>query len=310
MTWTRRRFLATTSLVTAAAALPWNPRSSWMSSALAQEASGSFETLRRNIGIFNGQGGTIGWLVADDALVVVDTQFPATAATCWQGLDERSERQIDLLINSHHHGDHTAGNAVFQPHAKTFVAHANVPVWQKKATEARGNTEGQAYASTTYEDHWQSDLGSEKVRLDYYGRAHTSGDSVIHFEKADVVHMGDLVFNRYPAFIDRPAGATIEGWMQLLEKVHARFSDDTLFIHGHGNPEFGVTGGRADLLHMRDFLGALLEYAQKGIQAGKSEDEVASALKLPGFEEHYAESWKVAIPNCLRVAHQEVREGA
>src|SRR3712207_1657818 len=79
----------------------------------------TFETIRGNVGYFTGRGGTIGWLVHNDAVVAVDTQFPNTAQACVDGLKSRSGgRSIDVTFNTHHHGDHTGGNAVFQPASK------------------------------------------------------------------------------------------------------------------------------------------------------------------------------------------------
>ena len=74
-----------------------------------------FQELRRNVGLFTGRGGTIGWLYNSEALVAIDTQFPDTAETFINGLTERGASSMDLLVNSHHHTDHTAGNGVL-PH--------------------------------------------------------------------------------------------------------------------------------------------------------------------------------------------------
>src|SRR5829696_1734134 len=67
----------------------------------------SFDPLRGSVGIFTGRGGTIGMLVAPDGLAVVDTQFADTAKVALGNLKQMSARQINLLINTHHHGDHT-----------------------------------------------------------------------------------------------------------------------------------------------------------------------------------------------------------
>jgi len=297
----RRRFLGTTAAAALVAGLsPVRTR--------GQDApETTLTSVRKGVWTFEGQGGTIGLFLHDDAVMVIDAQYPATATALAGDLRTRtSDGRIDVLFNTHHHQDHTRGNEILAPLAAVHVAHANVPEWQKKQATERDALDGQVYASTLYDDEWTTALGPETMRATYQGHAHTMGDSILHFENANVAHVGDLVFNRYPAYIDRPAGATIQGWMEVLEGTHARFDDDTVFIFGHGQP---VTGGRADLLHMRDFLGALLEYARKGAKAGKSEDEVASVEKLPGFEEHYVESWAVAIPNCLRAAYQEATAG-
>ena len=83
--------------------------------------------MRREVGFFTARGGTIGWLVNQDAVAAVDTQFPDTAKLFLDGLPGRTGRKLAVLVNSHHHGDHTGGNGVFKPETKSIVAHANVP---------------------------------------------------------------------------------------------------------------------------------------------------------------------------------------
>jgi glyoxylase-like metal-dependent hydrolase (beta-lactamase superfamily II) len=264
-----------------------------------------FTAIRRNVGTYEADGGTIGWLIADDAFVVVDTQQPPTDAQALEGMRERSARRIDYVINTHHHGDHTDGNPVFAPFADHIVAQRNVPKWQNIRAEERELAEN-VVADILYDTALSLDVGDETVNLSYHGPAHTSGDTVVYFEKADVVHMGDLIFNRYPAYIDRRAGARISGWMKVLETAHARFTDETAFIFGHGKT---IRGDRSDLLYMRDFLGGLLSFTEAGIKAGKSKDEIAETKRLPDFPDSYTEEWETGIPNCLRVAYDELTEG-
>lgn len=246
----------------------------------------SFKDLRRGVGCFTGRGGTIGWFIDKNALVVVDTQMPESAALCLSGLAERSTRDIDLLINSHHHWDHTGGNGVFKPKSKRILAHLNVPGLQKSAAERMNRQEGQVYATETYEKEWTEDVGGESIRLHYWGAAHTSGDSVIHFEKANVVHTGDLVFNRIAPVIDTVGGSSVANWVVVLERMHKEFTDETIFIFGHGGETPGIMGSRKDLLAMRDYLSALLAFVQKGVKEGKTETELTAVESIPGFEDY------------------------
>jgi glyoxylase-like metal-dependent hydrolase (beta-lactamase superfamily II) len=87
-----------------------------------------FSAIRGNVGSFVGQGGTIGWLISPDGVVVVDAQMPPTAKACLEGLNARAgSRPIECLFNTHHHRDHTGGNGVFRPTARKIVAHVRVP---------------------------------------------------------------------------------------------------------------------------------------------------------------------------------------
>ena len=246
-----------------------------------------FTPLRRHTGFFTGRGGTIGWLASPSALVVVDTQFPDTAAACFAGLPGRGGRGLDVVLNTHHHFDHTSGNPVFKPVTRTIVAQANVPRLQFAAAEQKGTLTEQVFADTTFAEAWRHDAGDEVVTAQYFGPAHTNGDAVIMFEKANVVHMGDLVFNRLYPYVDRPGGASVRGWVRRLEDVHRSFPADAIYIFGHGSTKFGVTGTRDDLLVMRDLLGALLDRVQHGIAAGQSKEQIVALDNLPGFPDFH-----------------------
>lgn len=309
MSLDRRQFLAATSAAFASSALGW--RGAFARTPGQAPPKTAFTPLRRSVGIFTGQGGTIGWHVDKTGAVVVDSQFPATAAICLEGIRARAGgRMIDYLLNTHHHGDHTAGNAVFQPAVRKILAHVNVPKLQKMAAEqaAAGASANQApqppqvCANATYENVWREEVGNETMELRYYGPAHTSGDSVITFEKANVVHMGDLVFNRRHPFIDKPAGASIENWMKVLDKAAAAHGNDTIYIFGHAGPGFAETGKKADLAYMRDYLEALVSFVRSELKAGKPREAILQTTDpLKGFPDHGPLSERV-----LAAAHEEV----
>ncbi len=254
-----------------------------------------FKPLRRGVGYFTARGGTIGWLVSKSALAAVDAQFPDTAKLFLDGLPERGGRPFDMLFNTHHHGDHTSGNLAFKqtgavPAETSIVAHKNVPALQRGAATADNSLERQVFAATLFDDTWTRLLGDDVVNAQYFGPAHTSGDAILHFEKANIVHVGDLVFNKVYPNIDRRSGGSITGWMSVLETLHKKFGagGDLIYIFGHGNAEAGVTGAGKELLEMRDYLGGLLEFVRKEIAAGKSKEEVLKNETLPGFEAYHS----------------------
>ena len=305
--WTRRQFLETSSL---AAALGLTARG-----ALAQPpaaVAGTFAALRGNSGIFTGRGGTIGWLIAPDGLVVIDSQFPDTAQQCLDGIKSRATRPIDLLVNTHHHGDHTGGNGVFKPHVGGILAHANVPGLQQKAAAAppppgQPPPAAPTVADKTYDKTWEQAIGKEKMRLKYYGPGHTSGDSVVTFVNANVVHMGDLVFNKRHPFIDRPAGASIKNWITLLESTTKDHANDTTYIFGHAKDGLAVTGDQSHLLQMRDYLTAVLDVARKAIADGKSREETMTIGPLPKFEDYMEAPPRLTLAAVLGVAYDELK---
>jgi glyoxylase-like metal-dependent hydrolase (beta-lactamase superfamily II) len=292
----RRRFLQHVGTALAAAPAASSLLSRW-------PLPDGFTALRRGVGIFRKRGGTIGWLIRDGALVVVDTQSPKTAPDCWSGLRDRTDEVLDLVINTHHHGDHTGGNGVFAQHTDRLVAHANVPDLMRQAAED-GEADDKTYPTETFEDEWSESVGDETIALRYHGPAHTGGDAVIHFQEANVAHVGDLVFNRAYPFIDVEGGASSQNWISVLETIHDALDDDTTVIHGHANPEYGPTGGREDLLVMRDFLSALNEYVRTQRQAGASLKEMKQKEVLDGFEA-FNFDWALSLANCIEAVYRE-----
>ena len=246
----------------------------------------SFDPLRGNVGIFTGRGGTIGMLVSPDGIAVVDTQFADTAKIALGNLKQMNPRPIDVLINTHHHGDHTSGNAIFRAAAGKHVAHRNVPALQKAQAAAAKSDGQQAYADTTYDSTWSAKVGAETVSLKYYGPGHTSGDSVVTFQNANIVHMGDLMFYLRHPRVDRAAGASVKNWIATLESVAKDHPADTIYIAGHAKANLPVTVTRADLLKFRDYFSGLLAYVQKGIASGRPAPEIVKVAAVPGFADY------------------------
>ena len=295
----RRAFLKQLGAAVAAA-----PLASSIASKLTR--ADGFTALRRGVGTFTQRGGTIGWLVTDDGLVVVDTQFPGSAPDCWSGLRERSDSPLAMVVNTHHHGDHVGGNGVFAQYTDRIVAHANVPDLMRPSNDD-GATDEKTYPTDTFENTWSESVGDETITLRYRGPAHTGGDAIVVFENANVVHVGDLVFNRAYPFIDVAGGADSKNWIAQLDTIHDALDDDTIVIHGHGNPEFGVTGGREDLLVMRNFLEALNEYVIQQRQAGASLQEMKQTKVLEGFEA-FNFDWALSLSACIEAVYRERTE--
>ena len=264
-----------------------------------------FAELRRGVGIFIGRGGTIGYLVNSDGAIAVDSQFMDTAAACVAGLQTRAAKGIDLLINTHHHGDHTGGNKAFKPLVKHIVAQENCLVWHKRVSEQAKNQADQAYADLTFGGSWSQTFGDEKVWAHYFGPGHTSGDAVISFEKANVVHGGDLLFRRVHPRIDVPAGASAVNWIKVLNKVVKEHHDDTIFVFGHGQDNL-TRGTKADVTFFKDYLSAAVDHVEKGIKAKKSKDEIGKVESLKGFESVATLSQALTLGGTLGAIYDEL----
>ncbi len=243
--------------------------------------------LTDNIGIFTEKGGTIAFLLSDEGIVVVDSQFPDQSKHLIDELKKRSDKPVRLLINTHHHGDHSGGNITFKGLAENVLAHTNSRINQENAAKQNKSEDKQLYPDLIYNYTWARTFGKEKVRLHYFGPGHTNGDSFIHFEQANIVHCGDLVFNRRHPYVDRTAGANIKSWINVLNEALNKFDSKTTFVYGHAATGYEVTGNEDDLKAFRDYLGNVLKFVEGEIKTGKTKEEILKATGIPG-----ADQWK------------------
>ena len=258
--------------------------------------------LTNDIGIFTERGGTIAFHFSNDGITVVDAQFLDTAQHLIDELKKRNDQPFRLLINTHHHGDHTAGNIAFKDLVKRVLAHENSLANQKRVALANKTGDKQLYPNQTFGKVWEENAGKEKIGLYYYGAAHTNGDSIIHFEQANIVHVGDLVFNRRHPFVDRSAGANIQSWINVLDTAMKKFDNKTVFVCGHSGTGYDVKGSKEMLLAFHDYLGNVLKFVGDEIKSGKTKEEILKATEIPGSPE-----WKGdGIERPIQAAFEEL----
>jgi cyclase len=264
-----------------------------------------FKPLRNDIGIFIEQGGTIAWLNGSSGFVVVDSQFPTSAPHVIEELKKLGEKPFKYLLNTHHHGDHTAGNIAFKGLVEHVVAHQNSLINQKLAAEKAKNEAQQLFPDVTFGKGWKAPIGKEKISSYYYGSGHTNGDVVYHFENANIVHVGDLVFNRRYPYIDKDNGAHIGNWITALDKIQTQFDNDTLFIWGHSLDPEKVTGNKDDVKAFRNYLDSLLTFVKGEMKAGKTKEEILKATSIPGAPEWTGDG----VVRSLSAAYTELTVG-
>jgi len=293
----RRTFIQTTGTIASLSTVP-----SWIK--LFNPSQYEMVMLRRNVGYYTEKGGTIGWLIQKYSSVIIDSQFREQASHLIEELHKRENSPIRYLLNTHHHQDHTNGNLAFKGLAQNVLAHENSKTNQINAAKKNGNEAQQLYPDMVYTERWQEKVGDESIDIQYWGPGHTNGDSIIHFQEANVVHCGDLVFNRRYPFIDKSTGARIDNWIEILHRMYSNFDNDTIFIYGHARDGFPVTGGKDDLIAFADYLTALMEFVSKEIQAGKTKDQIMLATSIPG-----APQWQGdGVDKSLSSAYQELTE--
>lgn len=278
----RRTFVRNSAVLSGLSMLP---SQRWLLSHLFPDA-GTMTLLRNNVGIYTERGGTIGWMIEGDSVVIVDTQFPEQSQNLIAEVEKRGGKGVDLVINTHHHGDHSGGNIAYKGIADRVLAHSNSKKNQMASAKERGNEDTQLYPDITFDTEWSDKVGSETITLRYFGRGHTDGDAFIHFENANVVHMGDLLFNRRFPYIDTGAGASIGSWIEVLQKARKTYDKDTLFIFGHAGEGYSVTGNHDDLKAMQRYLRSVLKYVKKEMRRGRTMEEVSKATEsIPGAPE-------------------------
>lgn len=250
-----------------------------------QQEAWKIKMLTDTIGVFTERGGTILFYLSKEGIVVVDTQFPEQSNHLITELKKRSEQPFKLLINTHHHGDHSSGNISFKGLVENVLAHENSKRNQERVAQQSKTEDKQLFPNQTFGKTWSQKIGTEKITLHYFGAAHTDGDALIHFEDANIVHMGDLINNRRYPFIDRTAGASIKNWIEVLEKTTKHFNKKTTFVYGHASEGFEVYGKVDDIKAMQHYFEKLLLFGETEVKAGTTKEAFVKNKSIPGVTE-------------------------
>ncbi|MEO6490991.1 MAG: MBL fold metallo-hydrolase, partial [Ferruginibacter sp.] len=145
--------------------------------------------LTDDVGVFSEKGGTIGFLLSKDGIVVIDSQFPDTAPHVIEEIKKKNSNPLRFLINTHHHGDHTSGNIAFKGLVEHVVAHENSKANQQRVAIEQNKEDLQLLPDITFNGKgWSQVMDKEKIQTYYFGAAHTNGDSLIQFQESNIVH--------------------------------------------------------------------------------------------------------------------------
>lgn len=221
-----------------------------------------------SIYMLEGRGGNIGVSVGDDGILIIDTQFDNMAQPILDAIDDIQEGGIDFIVNTHFHGDHTGGNQALGQEA-VVVAHKNVRVRMIGRRDLDEAEFRNSLPFVTYEDKAEIHYNGEDIELKHYPAGHTDTDTVVHFPKANVIHMGDHFFvDRFP-FIDEPNGGNVKSYMNNVRSIIESAPDDVTIIPGHG-----PLATKDDLKRFLKLVEDSTAYIQKQIDAGKDKKAI------------------------------------
>jgi len=213
-------------------------------------------------------------MVTNEGLILVDDKFEIDHASILAELKKISSQPVKYVINTHHHGDHSGGNAKLQALGAQVVTS-----WQARQNMVDGAQTG--LSNITIENKASLYLGGKQVDLFYFGRGHTNGDIVALFPAQRVLASGDLftIGDTTPELVDYPGGGSAKEWPQTIEGVLSLDFDQV--VPGHG-----TVGTKADMRKFHDTAVRLKTRVHEMIVGKKSKDEIAKMLTA---EFHYAD---------------------
>lgn len=252
------------------------------------------QKLGEDVTMLSGPGGSVVVLNGPDGKFVVDT-FVAPA---WPRLEKAlaglGNAPVKCVIDTHWHFDHADNNARLHATGGIVIAHENtrkrmsephdLPVLYRAANGALAGlhfdpSPVEALPQQTFSDRYELQANGETLVLQHVPPAHTDTDIYVHFEKANMIQMGDLFFNWMYPYIDPSTGGKITGMIAAVDKILSLADNDTRVVAGHG-----PLGNKVDLTRFRDMLVTSRDRVEKLKSAGKSAQEAVAEKPFTDLE--------------------------
>ena len=243
------------------------------------------QKLADNLTMLSGPGGNVVVLNGPDGKFVVDTFVSPAWPRLKETLDGIGNAPLKIVIDTHWHFDHTDNNASFRAAGATILAHENT---KKRMSEPQTipilnvhfpASPADALPQQTFGSGHKLQANGDSLSLEHFSPAHTDSDIYVHFEKANVLHMGDTFFNGVYPFIDAGSGGKIDGMIAAADKALPLADEKTKIVPGHG-----PLGNKADLIKYRDMVVTARDRVQKLKSEGKTAQEAAATKPLADFD--------------------------
>ena len=206
-------------------------------------------------------------LITNEGVLLVDDKFDIDHNGIMEQLKKVTDKPIKYVINTHHHPDHSGGNA-------KMLAMNAVIVASEEARENMVDDKLPGLPNIVIEHHAHIFIGGKNVELYHYGRAHTNGDVVVLFPADRTLAAGDIFTfgDATPQLIDYAGGGSAKEWPKTLEAA-LKLDFDTV-VPGHGN----VTT-KAEMAKFRESTIQTRNRIHELVSQKKSRDEIAKTMQ-------------------------------
>ena len=228
-------------------------------------------------------GGNMTLLTGGEQIVLIDDGIGAVATMVLDKTREIAGRDIDFIINTHVHGDHTGSNTLFAENGSMIVTHENIRRRLLEDSSPAGGPGG--LPVITFSDAMTFHINDNEAYVFHLETAHTDGDAAIYFRNANVLASGDVVFHDLFPFIDLDNGGDVDGYIAAMKELVSMIDDETIVIPGHGamTDKAGVEADLAMLIEASSRVKAMLDEGMSGA-------DILAANPLADFEDNY--SWQ------------------
>src|SRR5262245_59917518 len=268
--------------------------------------------LGRGVYLLGWQGGDSLILVGDDGVLLVDTSVAPMGTKIEAAIAKVSSKPIKLIINTHAHADHFGANEALAKGGATIVSHVNLRERMAKGQRIAAFNQTvppsppAALPTITYTDSMTLHFDGETVKLFHPSNAHTDSDTLVHFERANVIHASGTFGGdgTYP-FFDASSGGSLAGTIAAQEKMLSLSDAATRIQADEGEP-----ASSASLRACHDALVTIMARVQKLIDDGKSEDEAVAAKPTSDLDGRFVRPGAFLTGDAFtRMAYQSLKGG-